>query len=624
MDSHNLKNKPRTLTGNQGVNENKTRPRHGSMGDIDTEKTLNSERRSSLAEDNSSSTGTKRKTRDSLGTSDLNPYKRKERSEAYVLREALEAIFRISEEIHKNMEQNTKRELKELDTRLIRQVKVLNRDIIQGFLEEHRWEQNKMTHDAAEQTDPVQTERVTTREIGCQTSNPDAISSLPSNMDYDAFKGIKELNWDEGAYTNTTLVRGNTQDLWNLNNEGAVLILCKEGKEEVPMNILQKFPELEEPTGDPLVMVEGRHIVTSGQGRTVHTSRVVKLVYTNEQELFLRLKEMKDMVGEEAKIRTINNTLTSIELRKILEAIYHGCPGTVEILESGPRSANMRPYAVVVETGSDYKADLRDIKLAIASSNVANNIKEIRSTRQGKLLITTSGRDETTLINLGETIRKLEGKSNAVVERRGLKESATIYIRGMDALASMKEVEAAITQELGGKPALLQPLGELRPLQNNTQSATVRLDKYSAETLINRGEVRVGLVTCRVERQLKLDRCRKCWQYGHHMKDCKATDDKSDCCIKCGEKGHSKKNCSEKDPKCVLCKTSHGNSGEQCPAFKAALAAARKEARKELRKQNRNRPRTTSGEERNTGSIKEIQDPVAGLSAPTGPIVISS
>ncbi|CAH0558571.1 unnamed protein product [Brassicogethes aeneus] len=81
-------------------------------------------------------------------------YKIKESSEVFVIREAIGEITRIGKTLEQHMEQNTKQEVREACGRLSRQVEIINRRIVQNWLEEHRYERvEKMLIDADTQTE---------------------------------------------------------------------------------------------------------------------------------------------------------------------------------------------------------------------------------------------------------------------------------------------------------------------------------------------------------------------------------------------------------------------------------------------------------------------------------------
>ncbi|CAH0561754.1 unnamed protein product [Brassicogethes aeneus] len=88
---------------------------------------------------NSLNADKKRKNMDTSFSS-IEAYKIKESSEVFVLREALGEITRLGKTLEQHMEQNTIWEVREVCVRLSRKVEIINRRIVQSWLEDHRYE----------------------------------------------------------------------------------------------------------------------------------------------------------------------------------------------------------------------------------------------------------------------------------------------------------------------------------------------------------------------------------------------------------------------------------------------------------------------------------------------------
>ncbi|KAL1505138.1 hypothetical protein ABEB36_004761 [Hypothenemus hampei] len=82
------------------------------------------------------------------------PYKRKESSDVHSLNETLDMIGKLVGDLSKNIDKNTKREVKAIAAGLKRQVNTLKRDHIKNFLEKHKYEPiEKMLFEIEVQTD---------------------------------------------------------------------------------------------------------------------------------------------------------------------------------------------------------------------------------------------------------------------------------------------------------------------------------------------------------------------------------------------------------------------------------------------------------------------------------------
>lgn len=70
--------------------------------------------------------------------------------------------------------------------------------------------------------------------------------------------------------------------------------------------------------------------------------------------------------------------------------------------------------------------------------------------------------------------------------------------------------------------------------------------------LLEKARIIIELVNCRINCRATVNRCYKCFGYGHRQINCKEPDRKGlGLCIKCGEKEHFKKDF-KNSPKCIL------------------------------------------------------------------------
>ncbi|KAH1029335.1 hypothetical protein HUJ05_002594 [Dendroctonus ponderosae] len=76
--------------------------------------------------------------------------------------------------------------------------------------------------------------------------------------------------------------------------------------------------------------------------------------------------------------------------------------------------------------------------------------------------------------------------------------------------------------------------------------------------------------------RINMQRCRKCWAYGHRLSDCTGTD-RSRLCFACGEEDHQKESTTE--PNCPICqRKGHETGSGNCDAFQTLLTTAKKGA----------------------------------------------
>lgn len=160
---------------------------------------------------------------------------------------------------------------------------------------------------------------------------------------------------------------------------------------------------------------------------------------------------------------------------------------------------------------------------------------------------------------------------------KALSQETVIECRDLDEITTEQELRNALTTQctLDSVPLDIR----LRKAYGGTQTAVIRLPAVAAPKLLQKGKIKVGWSVCalrivpRVAKQM--ERCFKCWAFGHQARNCDGPD-RSKSCRKCGEDGHYASECT-KPPRCVLCKKEDGNDhmtgGFKCPAYKKAKAS---------------------------------------------------
>lgn len=94
-----------------------------------------------------------------------------------------------------------------------------------------------------------------------------------------------------------------------------------------------------------------------------------------------------------------------------------------------------------------------------------------------------------------------------------------------------------------------------------------------ADKLLTLRTTRIGFSDCHIQERIIVDRCYRCWEFGHNARACanKVTD-LSNCCYKCGLPGHHKAKCESAVDFCPTCKVEGHQSGTgRCKFFRAAL-----------------------------------------------------
>lgn len=235
---------------------------------------------------------------------------------------------------------------------------------------------------------------------------------------------------------------------------------------------------------------------------------------------------------------------------------------------------------VVENSAEEYVNTLNEIKQSFKQENIDKGIIGMRSTKEGKLLITFEKNEDlknkisSTLVN-----EKSNGKRIRLLNDEKME---TIYIRGMDATAKKEEVLEALDLYVENFYHKTYRLSELRPMANDRQAVTLTINEKDALKLLEYRFIMVGFVRCYMERRLNISRCGKCWEYGHGLEACHGTD-RTKACYRCGKTGHERINCTQEEY-CPLCGINGHIAGtSKCSVFRHQLSKAKRVERQTSR-----------------------------------------
>lgn len=239
------------------------------------------------------------------------------------------------------------------------------------------------------------------------------------------------------------------------------------------------------------------------------------------------------------------------------------------------RRKPVRPDALIIHTcGETSYADiLRKVKSDPKLERLGQNVKNIRKTVKGELLLELNKSAHQSTVEFRHTVEEVLGTS---AEVRSLSHEVDIEIRDIDEVTSKEEVYEALVRQEGELETLqFTAIKSLRRAYGGTQIATVGLSAALAARLIKTAKIRIGWVVCRIREKIKPRRCFKCMDYGHTAANCKSPNDYTNHCLRCGENGHKIKTC-EKQPMCLLCSNTTNNSDHVtgafiCPYYREAL-----------------------------------------------------
>lgn len=231
------------------------------------------------------------------------------------------------------------------------------------------------------------------------------------------------------------------------------------------------------------------------------------------------------------------------------------------------RRSNGRHALLIKDEKLPYNELLIRVKEELRKSGDISKVHTARETRGGELLLTM---DESPKHMKGIVEKQIAG-AKARVSDTGNK---ILHIRDLDAVTTREEATEALTTITEGKDLTVK---SIRPAYGNTQVVTVEASKETAEELLKRRTVKIGMSVCRVRERIPLSQCRRCLNFGHIASKCREAS-LGERCYTCGEEGHLSKDC-RKPPFCPVCKEGHRAGDRSCGAFRKALRLARESSR---------------------------------------------
>lgn len=288
---------------------------------------------------------------------------------------------------------------------------------------------------------------------------------------------------------------------------------------------------------------------------------------------FIELRNVAKIYSTKRMVVAMAEGIDRLYTRKLLEYVFRKTDIKVEILvpkealKFSSKSRKREPIErLTIKSGEKSYADLlKTIKKNVDIDKIGVNVKNIRKTTQGDLLLEVSGGNGKAN-SLKDAIK--DKVKNIEVKMR--KQEKVFHILGIDAATSIEEVEEALTNAIEPIKEDQPKVLSLRPNRGGGKSATVSARKDVATDLIRRGRIRIGWLNCKIQERVFIIRCFKCLEFGHKMNECKG-EDRGEICWNCGKNDHKLKEC-RNEPYCLHCKCDgHRADQTKCPRFRELL-----------------------------------------------------
>ena len=207
------------------------------------------------------------------------------------------------------------------------------------------------------------------------------------------------------------------------------------------------------------------------------------------------------------------------------------------------------PPAVVVrpaETSSPNRT-INMIKSCVDPCNCDVDIRRIRVTRRGQVLVEVAEEDRNNSRNLEQAIATALGGGSSV---KTLGATTLLEVRDLDPTVSPEELCKSIVSTMGCQQADVRVI-KIRSAFQGTCTALIEATNDVGEKLLAKTPLRIGWTKCRIRPNLQVTRCFRCNGYGHMAVNCRGPD-RSGLCRVCNRSGHKAAEC-KGQPECGQC-----------------------------------------------------------------------
>lgn len=429
---------------------------------------------------------------------------------------------------------------------------------------------------------------------------------LLSVESYEGFQRISEDDWENEIFPRATVETG---DVWEAPGEQTIILPCtnKFTSNNKDVRIaLNRFGGIaglikqNKSEGEVAMMIHSLGF-PEGDGEISYNQReiyypIISDGYTHKQaedkNIFQSLVNTKELVLKHKKTKLAVPQLEGVEgtmFMRMLEYLFADTGVTVTIYKQteAPKTAikpvnagktsiigngsasikhgKSRQHALLVKmNGKSYAELLKTVKNSINPRELGVDIKDIKKTRNGDLLLTVENGH-----NKAETLKKEMRRKLPEATTSLLVNTKVLHVKDIDQVTTVEEIREAVCGEIVIKPETFD-VRALRPAYGNRQNATIIMPDEDAEKLLALGKIKIGWTNCKILERKKDVKCYKCWEYGHLKAQCSGQD-RENLCLRCCKEGHKASDC-QNPPYCVHCKKEGHQSGNpKCASRRGTL-----------------------------------------------------